>query len=164
MDTKEVTAKKPTWAADDIAIKVVKSGTLSHEHLTMEAGARGHQYQASTRLYDALAMSYNQAEPGDMLMVALPNRPSTSNLRKTFGDRGLKECDFRLFRPTVDEQGRRCPQDKRPLVLQRITDQKMRIVQQSLAALAEIMAKEAAQRGTSYNFAQPENPVNPGTA
>lgn len=164
MDSKDESAKRPAWTTDEVAFKVIKTGTLGYDHLTIEAGARGLQYHESTPLYDALALSYNQTEQGDLLMVALPNRPSTSNLRKTIEGRGINEFDYRLFRPTFDERGQRYPNRKRPLVLQRITGQQMRIVQPSFAALAENLAKEAAQRGTSYNFAQPDNPAIPGSA
>lgn len=153
MDNEDESTTKPAWATDEVAFKVVKAGTRSYDHLTIEAGARGLQYQPSSLLYDALALSYNQTEPGDLLMAVLPNRPSTSNLRKTLEGRGVKECDYRLFRPTYDERGQHYPKHKRPLVLQRITDQKMRTIQ-PFPALAEHMAKEAEQRGTSHNFAQ----------
>jgi len=158
MNTKNASAKKPAWAADDIAIKVVKTGTLSYERLTMVVGARDFQHQPATLLYDALALSYNQAEPGDLLMVALPNRPSTSNLRKILEARGVKECDYRLFRPAYDENGQRYPNQNRPLVLQRITDRVMRIIQ-PFPAMAKNMAKEAEQRGIRYSFMQSETPV-----
>ncbi|UVE16164.1 hypothetical protein NVV93_11030 [Pseudomonas sp. LS44] len=106
-------------------------------------------------------MSYNQAELGDLLMVALPNRPSTSILRKIIEARRVKECDYRLFRSACDEHGQRYPKDKLPLVLQRITDKKIRTIQ-PFPALAANMAKEAEQRGTTYNFSKPQNPAIPG--
>ncbi|MFC5697435.1 hypothetical protein ACFPU0_17945 [Pseudomonas sp. GCM10022186] len=147
MDSKDESVKKPEWNTDDATFKVIKTGTLSHDHLTIEASTRGPQFRQSTVLYDALALSYNQLALGDLLMVDLPNRPSTSNLRKVFEKRGLNESDCRIFRPTFDEQGQRYPKHKRPLVLQRCTDQKMRTIQ-PFQTLAEHMAKEATQRGT----------------
>lgn len=163
MSIKDETTAKPAGSIDEIAVKEIEAGSPSYDCLTSKTSARGLQYRESTLNYDALAVIYNRVEPGNLLILALPSHPSTSNLRKIIESRGLKECDYRLFRPETDELGQRYPIHKRPLVLERITGQKMRLIQ-PFTALAENMAKEAAQRGTSYNFSQPENPVNPRLA
>ncbi|WP_367372188.1 hypothetical protein [Pseudomonas lini] len=156
-------ATEPSWNADGMAIKVIKPGSLAFENLTQELAMRGTQYQAATLIYDSLALRYNKAEPGDLLLVVLPNQPSTSNLRKIFGLRGMKEGDYRLFRPMRDERGQRFPKNKRPLVLQRLTDNVMRVVQ-TFQAIAARVAQEAEERGASYDFAQDEKPVKPWPA
>ena len=163
MDTKNIINAEPSWAGNDMAFKAIKPGSLGFERLTRETSGRGLQNQPATLLYDALALRYNQAEPGDLLMVSLPNRPTSSNLRKIIEARGLKESDYHLFRPRFDERGQHLPIDKRPLVLQRITDKEMRTIQPYTATAAQ-MAKEAEQRGGSHDFSQPENPAIPGPA
>jgi hypothetical protein len=84
-----------------------------------------------------LALRYNKAKPRDLLLVELPNKSSTSNLRKTYEERGMNEGDYRLFPPMRDEHSQRHPKNKRPLVLQPITDNMMRTVQlcQAIAAM-----------------------------
>ncbi|WP_172151925.1 hypothetical protein [Pseudomonas tumuqii] len=161
MDSKDEYVKKPEWATDDFEYIVIETDTPSYDHMTSEAGGRGQQLRKSTVLYDSLALTYNRMAPGDLLVVALPNRPSTSNLRKTIENRGLQEKDYRLFSPTFDKHGQRYPKHKRPLALQRISHQKMRTVH-TFTALAESIAKEAEQRGISNNFSYPESPVDPG--
>ncbi|AOE86815.1 hypothetical protein [Pseudomonas sp. TCU-HL1] len=158
MGVKEEAAAKMTWSPNEITCKVIETGTPSYDRMTNEARGRGRgqQFRKSTLLYDALALIYNDTALGNLLVVDLPNRPSPSNLRKTIENRGVKECDYRLFRPTFDEHGQRYPLNKRPLVLQRISDQKMRTVQE-FTTQAEAIAKEAAERGTSNNNSQPEN-------
>ncbi|MBT8764790.1 hypothetical protein [Metapseudomonas boanensis] len=160
MGIKDGTSAKPAWTTDEIAYKVIETDTPGYARMTSEASGRGQQFSQSTVIYDSLALAYSQMTPGSLLVVSLPNRPTASNLRKTIETRGLQEEDYRLFRPTFDEHGRRYPRNKRPLVLQRITAKQMRTVQ-PFTALAEHVAKEAEQRGTTYNFAQPENPVSP---
>ena len=153
-------ATDSSWDADGMTIKVIKPGSLAFENLTQEPATRGTQYQAATLIYDSLALRYNKAEPGDLLLVVLPNQPSTSNLRKIFGARGMKEGDYRLFRSMRDEGGQRLPKNKRPLVLQRITDNVMRTVQ-PFQAIAAKVAEDAEERGASYDFMQDEKPVFP---
>lgn len=146
---------EPSWNANGMVIKVIKPGSLAFENLTQEPATRGTQHQAATLIYDSLALRYNKAEPGDLLLVELPNQPSASNLRKIFMLRGMKEGDYLLFRPMRDERGQRFPKNKRPLVLQRITDKVMRTVQ-TFQAIAARVAEEAEERGALYNFAQDE--------
>lgn len=163
MTTNNKITAEPSWNANGMAIKVIKPGSPAFKNLTQEPATRGTQYQAASLIYDSLALRYNKAEPGELLLVALPNHPSTSNLRKIFGARGMKEDDYLLFRPMRDEHGKPFPKNKRPLVLQRITDKMMRTVQ-PYQAIAARVAKEAEERGASYNFAQDEKPVKPGPA
>jgi hypothetical protein len=163
MTTNKKITTKPSWDANGMVIKAIKPGCLAFENLIQDPAKRGTQCQESTLIYDSLALRYNKAETGDLLIVELPNKPSTSNLRKTFENRGMKEGDYRLFRPMRDERGNPFPKNMRPLVLQRITDKMMRMVQPH-QAIAARMAEEAEERGVSYNFAQGEKPVNPGPA
>ncbi|MCY1267810.1 hypothetical protein D9M68_102010 [compost metagenome] len=163
MNTNNKVSTEPSWNANGMVIKAIKPDCLAFENLTKDPATRGTQCQESTLIYDSLALRYNKAEPGDLLMVELPNKPSTSNLRKTIENRGMKEGDYRLFRPMRDERGNPFPKNMRPLVLQRITDKMMRTVQPH-QAIAARMAEEAEKRGASYNFAQGENPVKPGPA
>ncbi len=158
MNIKDETAVKLEKPTDEMAVKEIEVGTSAFDYLLSEPSARGLQYRKSTLDYDALAVAYNNTKAGNLLMVALPNRPSPSNLRKTLADRALTAHDYRLIRPTVDEQGRRYPKTNRPLVLQRLSDKQMRIILKFATAVAENMAKEAAQRGSSYDFAQSEIP------
>lgn len=162
MSPKEESATTPAWSIDEVAFKVIKTNSLSHDHLTKQVGARGLQHRPSTLLYDALALKYNETALGELLIVALPNRPSSSNLNKTIKARGLKEDDYRVFRPWYDERGQRLPKHKRPLVLQRISEQTMRTIQ-PFPALAESISRDAEQRGASFDFARPESRVMPGT-
>ena len=163
MTTNKKITTKPNWNANGMVIKAIKPNCLAFENLIQDPATRGTHCQESTLIYDSLAWRYNKAEPGDLLMVELPNKPSTSNLRKTFENRGMEEGDYRLFRPMRDECGKPFPKNMRPLVLQRITDKMMRTVQPH-QAIAARMAEEAEKRGASYNFAQGENPVKPGPA
>lgn len=163
MNTNNKVSTEPSWNANGMVIKAIKPDCLAFENLTKDPATRGTQCQESTLIYDSLALRYNKAEPGDLLMVELPNKPSTSNLRKTIENRGMKEGDYRLFRPMRDECGKPFPKNMRPLVLQRITDKMMRTIQ-PYQAMAARMAEEAEERGASYNFAQDEKPVKPGPA
>lgn len=163
MNTNNKVSTEPSWNTNGMVMKAVKPGSLAFENLTQEPATRGTQYQKATLIYDSLALRYNKAEPGDLLLVALPNQPSTSNLRKIFMARGMKEGDYLLFRPMLDERGKPFPKNIRPFVLQRITDKMMRTVQ-PYQAIATRMAEEAEVRGASYDFAQGEKPVRPGPA
>jgi TusA-related sulfurtransferase len=163
MTTNKKITTKPSWDANGMVIKAIKPGCLAFENLIQDPATRGTQCQESTLIYDSLALRYNKAEPGDLLMVELPNKPSTSNLRKTIENRGMKEADYRLFRPMRDEHGNPFPKNMRPLVLQRITDKMMRTVLPH-QAIAARMAEEAEERGASYNFVQDEKPAKPGPA
>jgi len=163
MTTNKKITTKPSWDANGMVIKAIKPGCLAFENLIQDPATRGTQCQESTLIYDSLALRYNKAETGELLMVELPNKPSTSNLRKTFENRGMKEGDYRLFRPMRDERGKPFPKNMRPLVLQRLTDKMMRTIQPS-QAIAARFAKEAEERGAFHNFAQDEKPVKPGPA
>ncbi|MFC6691071.1 hypothetical protein ACFQD2_08545 [Pseudomonas lini] len=155
MTTNNKITAEPNWDANDMVIKVIKPGSLAFENLTQEPATRGTHFRTASLIYDSLALRYNKVEPGDLLLVALPNKPSASNLRKIFMGRGMKVDDYLLFRSIYDERGQRIPQNKRPLVLQRITDKMMETVQPCPAIAAQI-AEEAEERGASYNFAQDE--------
>lgn len=146
--------------AHNIAFSVFKSGSLSYEYLTQERVTRAFQHQPATLIYDALALSYNQVMPGDLMLLELPNRPTTSNLRKTLEARGLDENDYRLFRSTYDAGGQRASKNNRPLVLHRLTAKKMRTVQPCQTIAARV-AEKAEQRGVSHTFMQDESPAIP---
>ncbi len=154
---------KPSWDANEMTMQVIKPDSVAFENLTKVAAVRGAQHQPATLLYDSLALRYNQASVGDLLMVMLPNRPTASNMRKNINNRGLAEGDYRLFRPIRNEHGQRYPKNMQPFGLLRLTNKTMRTVQPFQVDAAK-MAQEAEQRGASRNLLQDENPVIPRLA
>lgn len=157
--------REPTvfWTKDDTHFKVIKQGTLAYEAVTSEGRVRGAFGQPSTILYDSVALRYNECEPGDLFLISLPTKPELYNLRKNFKARGLAETDYRLFRPVVDETGKRYPTDKRPAAVQRLTNARMTPLQ-PFPREAAVLAKEAEARGGAAFLAQGENPVKPRPA
>lgn len=151
------------WSDGDLAFKVVKANSLAFANMTREVSARGAFGAAATVLYDAVALRYNQCAPGDLFILHLPNRPTMSNLRKHFKARGLDENDYRLFRPSADESGKRYRSHQRPLALQRLTSHEMTTVQPFPTEAAKL-AKEASERGTEFNFEEPGKLVITGPA
>lgn len=150
---KETTLDELGWTQDDLALKVIKPGSLKFDNLTMAARTRGPLEAPATVLYDALALRYNDAEVGELILFNLPNKPSAGNLRKTFESRGLRDLDYRLFRPLFDENGERYPANRRPLVLQKLAETPMKTIR-PYPAIARRLAKQAEERGTAYNYAQ----------
>lgn len=163
MDLKSNINAEPLWAGNEMAFEVTKPGSLDFENLTKVTSGRGLQHQPATIIYDAMAIQYNHAKPGEMLTMSLPNRPISSNLRKTIEGRGLNENDYILNRPRHDKHGKPYPKGMRPFTLQRMTDKVMRTIQPSSTFAAQ-MAKEAEQRGPTFDFAQPEKLGIPGPA
>lgn len=161
--TKAKASKEAPWTSADLAFQVVKPGTLSYDKLTRETAIRGHASQDVTLLYDSVALRYNMSEPGDLLVLNLPNKPVVGNLRKIFSARGLTESDFRLFQPMRDADGNRYEKADRPIVLQRITGKEMRTVQPYPSAAARL-AKEAEARGEKVGLLHQGKSVNPGPA
>lgn len=151
------------WSKEDTHFKIVKQGTLAYEALTSEGRVRGALGQPSTILYDSVALRYNECDPGDLFMFNLPTKPELFNLRKNFRARGLKETDYRLFRPLVDETGKRYHRDRRPVAVQRLTNARM-IPIEPFPREAAVLAKEAELRGATAFLARGENPVNPRPA
>lgn len=160
---KESLLKEVTWSTQDLAFKVLKPGTKVYDTLVNAPRMRGGNECPATLLYDALALRYNEADPGDLMLVNLPNRPTASNLRKNLQARGVGEHDYRLFRPIYDENGERYPRERRPLALQRITNTPMTTVR-PYPAIAAKLAKQAVVRGAEYNFSLHEAPAIPGPA
>jgi hypothetical protein len=160
MNSKQRELDQP-WSTDDMAFKEIKPGSLGYAMLTKEGAVRSFKVQPATLMYDSLALRYNQCEPEDLLIVSLPNRPTTSNMRKNLRARGLSESDYRLFRPMLDEHGNRYHTDRRPLVIQRLTAKEMHTLQPYQATAAQL-AREAEQRGVTHNFELPKIPVKSG--
>jgi hypothetical protein len=154
---------KGKWSPVDTAFKVVRQGTVGFDLMTREVRGQGGNGQRTTVLYDSIALRYNQLDPGDLFIVSLPNHPTLGNLRKNLKARGVSEHDYRLFRPVCDETGRLYRGNRRPLALQRLTVKKMTTIQPFPADAARL-AKEAEERGTTFNFRQPEFPLKPGPA
>lgn len=160
-----MTAKRTTsnWSKDDTHFKIIKQGTLAYEAVTSEGRLRGAAGQPTTILYDSVALRYNECAPGDLFLIALPTKPELFNLRKHFKARGLLETDYRLFRPMLDETGKRYRANQRPAAIQRLTNARM-IPLQPFPREAALLAKEAEERGVSSFFAREENPVKPRPA
>ena len=151
------------WSKNDTHFKIIKQGTLAYEAVTSEGRLRGALGQPSTILYDSVALRYNECAPGDLFLMALPTKPELYNLRKHFKARGLLETDYRLFRPMLDETGKRYKANQRPVAVQRLTNARM-IPLQPFPREAAVLAKEAEERGVASFFAREENPVKPRPA
>jgi hypothetical protein len=105
------------------------------------------QVVTSTAIYDGLAALYNDASIGALLVVDLPNKPTTGNLHKVLCGRELvRDHDYCLFRAKADIHGNNFGPRQRPLVLEKLTDAPMK-VPPNRAYQARIMADAAAVRG-----------------
>jgi hypothetical protein len=105
------------------------------------------QALTSTAIYDGLAALYNDANAGALLVVDLPNKPTTGNLHKVLCGRDLERgVDYALFRAKADIQGNNFGPKQRPLVLEKLTDKVMK-VPDNRAPQARVLADEAAARG-----------------
>jgi hypothetical protein len=151
------------WSKDDTHFKIIKQGTMAFEAVTSQGRLKGAHGQPATILYDSVALRYNQCIPGDLFLISLPNNPSLFNLRKHLKARGVQEADYRLFRPTVDENGIRYRSNKRPVAIQRLTNTRM-VPLQPFPNEAALLAKEAEARGVESALLRVENPVKPGPA
>jgi len=101
----------------------------------------------SSAIYDGLAALYNDANKGALLVVDLPNKPTTGNLHKVLLGRGLvKGVDYALFRAKADVHGNNFGPRQRPLVLEKLTDAPI-TVPQSRKFQAQMLANEAVVRG-----------------
>jgi hypothetical protein len=151
------------WSKDDTHFKIIKQGTMAFEAVTSEGRVRGALGQPSTILYDSVALRYNECDPGDLFLISLPTEPELYNLRKHFRARGVQETDYRLFRPVVDETGKRYARSKRPVAIQRLTNARM-LPLQPFPREAAVLAREAEARGGTAFLARDTNPVKPGPA
>lgn len=149
------------WSKDDTHFKIIKQGTTQFEAVSSQARVKGSHGQPSTILYDSVALRYNQCAPGDLFLISLPNNPSLFNLRKHLRARGVQEMDYRMFRPTVDENGICYRNNKRPVAIQRLTNARMTPLQ-PFPTEAALLAKEAEERGADSTLLQVTNPVKPG--
>jgi hypothetical protein len=154
---------KEAWKLEDTRLQVLDPGTRGFEMTSKEAAVRGHQSQPATILYDSLALRYNQCEPGQIMLCSLPNRPTTSNMRRNLQARGLTEDDYRLFRPMLDTKGGRYPKGKQPLAIQRLTARNMKTIQPYAAEAAQV-AREAEERAAQDGILPIANPSKPGPA
>lgn len=101
----------------------------------------------STAIYDGLAALYNDANVGALLVVDLPNKPTTGNLHKVLCGRDLERgVDYALYRAKADVFGNNFGPRKRPLVLEKLTDKVMK-VPPNRATQARQVAIDAAIRG-----------------
>lgn len=103
----------------------------------------------STAVYDGLAVLYNDAAIGTMLIVSLPNHPTMGNLKRVLTGRGL-ECgvDYLAYRAKFDVNGLRYAVKARPLVLERMTETLMK-VSTGRQNYGKEMAAAARERGES---------------
>lgn len=117
----------------------------------------------STAIYDGLAVLYNDAAPGTMLIVSLPNRPTMGNLKRILTGRGLVLGeDYLAYRAKFDVNGLRYAVKARPLVLERMTDTLMK-VSTGRQNFGKEMAAAARERGefTPSLTHAPEPPADP---
>jgi hypothetical protein len=105
---------------------------------------------ASTAVYDGLAVLYNEAVVGSMLIIALPTRPTMGNLHKVLKGRGIVlDEDYRAYRAKFDVDGNRYPVKDRPLVVERLTPTLMKVSTKyqnfgrEVAAAARDLGKES---------------------
>ncbi|MCY1462347.1 hypothetical protein D9M71_801110 [compost metagenome] len=87
-----------------------------------------------------LGTALQQGQAARSVIGGAAEQVEYQQLKQTCERRGMQEGDYRLFPPMRDEHSQYLPpkKNKRPLVLQRITDNMMRTVQpfQAIAAMA----------------------------
>lgn len=82
----------------------------------------------STAIYDGLAVLYNDAEVGSLVVVSLPNRPTMGNLNRILKGRGVVSgTDYAAYRAKFDVLGNKYPIKDRPLVLEKLTATQMKL-------------------------------------
>ena len=141
------------WTAADLAIKVVRAGSAGHARLLgklEKENPRGFSHP-STTVYDAMALSYNQLGLEDAMILNLPTKPSTGNLKLIIKGRGLLPEDYHLYKPLCDEDGRKYPPADRPFILQRKSKVMMRSARK-YPAEAAALARKAEQAGEQFDF------------
>lgn len=121
----------------------------------------GTDISPSTAIYDGVAMIYNQADKGALVLVNLPNRPTMGNLHRVLKCRGLvNEMDYVAYKAVRDVHGVRYPVKERPVILEKLTDAAMRlfgpstVLPRSLAMVAlknqaNVLRAQAPQPGTN---------------
>ena len=152
-DTEVTEEAVMTPALPDLSMIEIDPGTQAATFMRHGPGPRPKREPAppkpvtSTVIYDGLASSYNEQPIGGMLIIELPNKPSTGNLHKILLGRGLeRDVDYSLFRAVADINGNRFPPTKRPLVLERLTLNELKVPEHRVA-MSQKIAKEAKERG-----------------
>lgn len=88
-----------------------------------------HHRRESTAFYNEVALAYNLAAVGSILLVPLPRHIRMFNLKQVMLGRGLREgADFMLARMTHDTDGNALPRANRPTKLKKCSAKNVRII------------------------------------
>ena len=108
-------------------IEVIEPGSNAHQVVEHSIKASGGGKKEATRIYNELAEAYNSSEVGAYITLTLSHATS-STIKKTLMYRGLSfKTDFDLHRPALNARGGRIPVRQRPLVIHKLSAQKMRV-------------------------------------
>ncbi len=108
-------------------ISVVKPGTTTYDQLQgNKKKTNGHN--KSTPFYNSVVTAINEAEVGDILLIPLPPGVRGFNLPKILYNRGFSRGSLNIFRQEQDASGRNLPPKLRPMRIEKMKNEKGRIV------------------------------------